>query len=172
MIESILITLIVGIFAGTLLAFLCFRARAELMARRLGDEIGERMFQDKRADLESLFEEKFRAELSRWKVETERGLRRDALDKSRAVLKGRLAEQMAPVLPGFGYDPSDARFIGTPVDYVVFDGYTRTKEGTGDTNVSVVLLEVKTGGSRLTRGERLIEEAINAKRVRFETLRM
>ena len=43
---------------------------------------------------------------------------------SRAVLKGKMAEQFAPILPEFQYLPSDAKFLGDPVDYVVFDGYT------------------------------------------------
>ena len=43
--------------------------------------------------------------------------------KSRAVLKGTLAEQLAPIFKIFGYNPSDAQFFGDPVDYVIFDGY-------------------------------------------------
>jgi len=41
---------------------------------------------------------------------------------SRSTLKGRIDEQMAPVLPGFLFNPTDARFIGTPVDYIILDG--------------------------------------------------
>ena len=46
--------------------------------------------------------------------------RRDAIGRSRAVLGGRFTEQMAPYLPEFRYDPTEARFIGSPVDLVVF----------------------------------------------------
>ena len=28
----------------------------------------------------------------------------------------------------FGYDSSDARFIGNPVDYIIFDRYTAVRE--------------------------------------------
>ena len=48
--------------------------------------------------------------------------RRDAIGRSRAVLGGRFTEQMAPYLPEFRYDPTEARFIGSPVDLVVFPG--------------------------------------------------
>ena len=36
--------------------------------------------------------------------------RNRSLDGSRAVIKGKIAEQLAPVLPNFKYLPSDARF--------------------------------------------------------------
>jgi predicted Holliday junction resolvase-like endonuclease len=54
--------------------------------------------------------------------------RNRSLDGSRAVIKGKIAEQLAPVLPNFKYLPSDARFIGDPIDYVVFNGYTDIKD--------------------------------------------
>ena len=43
MMESIVI-IIVGIFIGILFAFFYFRAKVESMARRLGEEIGQRVF--------------------------------------------------------------------------------------------------------------------------------
>ena len=39
-----------------------------------------------------------------------------------------MAEQMAPLLPGFAYLPADARFLGDPIDYVIFDGYSAVKD--------------------------------------------
>src|SRR5438067_497737 len=47
-----------------------------------------------------------------------------SVDQSQSTLKGQIAEQMAPVLPGFSYLPADARFLGEPIDYVVFNGRT------------------------------------------------
>jgi len=55
--------------------------------------------------LEKLFEEKYRVKLEEWKIEVERKLREDALAKSRAALKGKLAEQLAPMFAIFGYNP-------------------------------------------------------------------
>src|SRR5882724_11599495 len=51
-----------------------------------------------------------------------RGARKDSVERSRSTLKGQIAEQMAPLLPGFPFLPADARFLGDPVDYVVFKG--------------------------------------------------
>ena len=53
-----------------------------------------------------------------WMADAEKRIRRDTLGKSRAVLKGKIAEQLAPLLPGFDYNPADARFIGSPIDYI------------------------------------------------------
>lgn len=96
-----------------------------------------------------------------------RRARKDAIAGSRATLYGQLSEQLVPLLPEFDYALEDARFLGAPVDYLVFDGY-----GDPDAEVSVIFVEVKTGNARLSRGERRIRDAVRAGRVRFETLRV
>src|SRR6478672_1494961 len=99
-------------------------------------------------------------------------VRNRSLDGSRAVIKGKIAEQLAPVLPNFKYLPSDARFIGEPVDYIVFNGYTDIKDNGGDeSNLEVVILDIKTGQSSLSQLQQAIARAINAGRVRFEVVR-
>lgn len=96
-----------------------------------------------------------------------------SVNTSRAVLKGKMAEQLAPILPQFEYLPSDAKFLGDPVDYVVFDGYTALRDGEGKAEeISVVLIDIKSGSARLTKGQVAIAEAIKAGRVRFETVRI
>ena len=100
-------------------------------------------------------------------------VRRNSVDRSRAVLKGKMAEQMAPLLPGFTYWPADARFLGDPIDYVVFDGYSACKDNhTDGSDIEVVILDIKQGKSRLTREQRRIAEAVAAGRVRFEVVRV
>lgn len=96
-----------------------------------------------------------------------------SVNTSRAVLKGKMAEQMAPIMPEFQYLPSDAKFLGDPVDYVVFDGYTDLREGQGRAeDIEVVLIDIKSGGARLTKGQQAIAKAIANGRVRFETIRI
>ena len=94
--------------------------------------------------------------------------RLDAVKRSRSVLAGKSAEQLAPLLPEFSerFEPSEARFLGAPVDYVIFDGL-----GSGLLR-EIVLVEVKTGKSRLTPNEREVEQAISEGRVRFEVIRL
>ncbi|WP_425916404.1 Holliday junction resolvase-like protein [Acinetobacter sp. TSRC1-2] len=96
-----------------------------------------------------------------------------SVNTSRAVLKGKMAEQMAPIMPEFQYLPSDAKFLGDPVDYVVFDGYTDLRDGEGRAeDIEVVLIDIKSGGARLTKGQQAIAQAISDGRVRFETVRI
>lgn len=96
-----------------------------------------------------------------------------SVNTSRAVLKGKMAEQLAPIMPQFEYLPSDAKFLGNPVDYVVFDGYTDLRDGEGrPEDIEIVLIDIKSGGARLTKGQVAIAQAIQAGRVRFETVRI
>lgn len=96
-----------------------------------------------------------------------------SVNTSRAVLKGKMAEQFAPILPEFQYLPSDAKFLGDPVDYVVFDGYTDLRDGQGKVDdVEIVLIDIKSGGARLTKGQQAIAQAIQQGRIRFETIRI
>ena len=96
-----------------------------------------------------------------------------SVNTSRAVLKGKMAEQLAPIMPEFQYLPSDAKFLGDPVDYVVFDGYSDFRDGEGEAeDIEVVLIDIKSGGARLTKGQQAIARAVQEGRVRFETIRI
>jgi predicted Holliday junction resolvase-like endonuclease len=85
------------------------------------------------------------------------------LKQSRAVLGGLVSEQMAPLLPGFPFDPGDCRFVGKPVDFIVFRGMNKKQIS------EVIFLEVKSGVSRgLSEPERKLRDAIQSGRVRWE----
>ena len=99
--------------------------------------------------------------------------RRESVERSRSSLKGQIAEQLAPLLPGFLYLPADARFLGDPIDYVVFNGYSNLRdEGPGSEPLEVVLLEVKQGSSALSPFQRSIARSVEEGRVRFEVCRI
>jgi predicted Holliday junction resolvase-like endonuclease len=105
----------------------------------------------------------------------ERGLseaRRESVLKSRSSLKGQIAEQMAPLLPGFRYPPADARFLGDPIDYVVFNGCSDARDRGVEEGLEIVLLEVKQGSSSLSPLQRRIGRSVQEGRVRFEVLRI
>lgn len=95
-----------------------------------------------------------------------RRARGEALKKSGAVLKGQAAEQLAPLTGEFPYLPADARFLGSPIDYLIFEGLSEGQE------VEVVFLEVKTGGSKLSARERRVREAVENGRCRWQELRL
>jgi len=85
--------------------------------------------------------------------------------QSRAVTTGKIAEQLAPHFPSFPLNPREARFLGSPVDFVVFDGLE-------DGEVRrVVFVEVKTGAATLTTRERLVRDAVRAGRVEWLEVR-
>ena len=80
---------------------------------------------------------------------------------------------MAPLLPGFQYLPADSRFLGNPIDYVVFNGYTALCDADAHPqDVEIILLDVKQGRSQLTAEQRAIAEAVEAGRIRFEVSRV
>jgi predicted Holliday junction resolvase-like endonuclease len=104
-------------------------------------------------------------------AEQESSIRKDAADRSRYVLKGKIGEHIVPLLRNvFRYDPADARFIGAPIDYLIFDGYSEVKDTGSDRPITVVLADIKTGNAVLNKTERRIKEAVEAGRVKWETI--
>ena len=101
-----------------------------------------------------------------WKAKHTVAIRHDAVLRSQAVTVGKVSEQLLPYLPGFRFNPKDARFLGSPVDLVVFDGLDE-----GELR-GVWFLEVKTGNAVLSGRERQIRDAILEKRVGWDELRL
>jgi predicted Holliday junction resolvase-like endonuclease len=118
------------------------------------------------------FKTRISFEVQRYIQENEERIRRETLERSRAVLKGKIAEQIATILPEFPYNPADCRFIGNPIDYIVFDGYTKIKdEGKG--KLQIVFLDVKKGEkAELTREEKAIKDCVEKRNVKWETLKI
>jgi predicted Holliday junction resolvase-like endonuclease len=91
--------------------------------------------------------------------------RKTAISQSRAVLGGKFTEQMVPFFPDFKYDPTEVRFIGSPIDMVVFPGLAA-----GDPQ-EVVILEIKTGKSaQLTPQQKKIRQLIEDGMVRWDEI--
>lgn len=106
------------------------------------------------------------AELEEWKRTTEESVRKDAISRSRSVTTGKVTEQMVPYFTEFPFNPKDARFIGSPIDFVVFDGLSdgEIKE--------LVVVEVKTANAVLTKREKQVRDAIDSGRVKWKELRL
>jgi predicted Holliday junction resolvase-like endonuclease len=101
-----------------------------------------------------------------WRAKHAGAIRADAVARSLAVTVGKVSEQLVPYLPGFGYNPKDARFLGSPVDFVVFDGLD------AGALRRVVFLEVKTGAAALSTRERQVRDAIESGRIAWDELRV
>ncbi|MBI2103200.1 hypothetical protein HYT55_05130 [Candidatus Woesearchaeota archaeon] len=93
-----------------------------------------------------------------WEAQIEE-IRKDAIKRSRAVLGGQFSEQLAPYLPDFPFSPTECRFIGKPVDFIVFKGMD------GKTIEEVVFVEVKSGKATLSSSERVLRDVVREKRV-------
>lgn len=99
----------------------------------------------------------------------EEGIRRDAISRSARTLSGKTLEKLVPFLERFGHDPHDVRWIGDPIDLVVFDGYSES----GRKNVDgVTFVEVKSGNSELHTGQKSVRDAVEKRRVRWEEFRI
>jgi predicted Holliday junction resolvase-like endonuclease len=95
-----------------------------------------------------------------------------AARRSRAVLRGQITEQVVPMFDDFPYDPGDARFIGKPIDFIVFDGYCEVDDGHLEHLREIVFVEVKTGGAALNGVERRIKQCVEQGRVRCEVIEL
>lgn len=93
--------------------------------------------------------------------------RADAVKRSRAVLSGQMAEQIAPFLPGFPCNPADVRFVGKPVDFIAFPG-----AADGNTINEILLIEVKSGSSALSEREKEIRAAVESGHIRYVEYRI
>ncbi len=92
--------------------------------------------------------------------------RADAIARSRAVLAGQFSEQLAPYLPDFPFSPTECKFIGKPVDFLVFHGLDE-KNVTG-----VSFVEVKSGKSKLSGTESSLKDAIINGKVNWHEYRV
>ena len=101
-------------------------------------------------------------EAAEWESVKLEAIVKTRLKQSRAVLGGLVSEQISPLLPGFPFDPGDCRFIGKPVDFIVFSGMNKQDIS------EVIFLEIKSGVSKnLNPQEARVKEAVLAGRVRW-----
>lgn len=145
--EGVLIT--VGIIL--IVTLLCFIGYYKQRIRDLRDE-----FQMELETLEEDYEQTLDKEIEK------------ALNKSKTVIRGSVSEEFAPLLKGFPYQMSDCKFSGQPLDYVVFNGMSGLRDDK-EGKIEIVFADVKSGKATLNTVQRRIRDAINEKRVRFET---
>lgn len=93
-------------------------------------------------------------------------IREDAIKQSRAILAGQFSEQLAPYLPDFPYSPSEARFVGKPIDFIVFKGLDNKSPE------EIVFVEVKSGKAQNSAVEKKLKEVIEQKKVSWKEYRI
>jgi len=99
--------------------------------------------------------------------------RTNAVDISRSTIKGKVGEQMSPLLPEFysKYEPADARFLGSPIDYVIFKNMSKFDNKEKREPIEIVLLDVKTGKPDLKPIQNAVKKAVEEGRVKFDVIK-
>jgi|GEM_PF-6887858 len=80
--------------------------------------------------------------------------------KSGEVVLGQIAEQLAPFTKHFKYEPYKVKFLGQPIDYIYFG------------EDKIVIIEVKSGNSKLTPKQIKIKNLVKNKQVFWEEFRI
>jgi predicted Holliday junction resolvase-like endonuclease len=142
------------------------QAQINNLAQRQYTAWREREVQTIREELHKTIMEQARNAFQQWQADTEANIRADAIRRSSAVVSGKVTEHLTPYLGVFPYNPKDARFLGAPIDLIVFDGMS------DDDLRQIVFLEVKTNTSTLSPRERRIRDAVQAGRVAWREFRV
>ena len=147
-----------------LIRFYQLRSQMSDRAQQLFSDWRNRDTANLRSELWHAAQAESGANFERWKLESEANIRADAVRRSTSVVIGKVTEHLAPYISDFPYNPKDARFLGTPVDLIIFDGMCE------DNLREIVFLEVKSASSTLTTRERRIRDAVIEKRIQWREL--
>lgn len=158
--SEVLVWLVIGAIVAIIVAYVAGKSSGK-EEREAEFSAARQSYETKVTALQQTFDARLKAVPSEWRdkyhqellqlraefAEAEKEIRRSALDASRRTLIGKFIEQFVPFLPHAKLYPSDMRFIGGPIDYIVFDGLHQ------DQVERIVFLEVKTGAGALTKRE-------------------
>jgi predicted Holliday junction resolvase-like endonuclease len=109
---------------------------------------------------------KFEHRVEEFLRQEEERIRRDAIERSARTLSGKTLERFVPFLEKFSYDAHDVRWLGDPIDLIIFDGYAEKNPK------KIVFCEVKSGESKLTDGQKKIKELVENRKVEWEEFRV
>jgi predicted Holliday junction resolvase-like endonuclease len=98
-----------------------------------------------------------------WLITGEKELRKDAVNRSMGVNFGKITEHLLPFSEHLKqFNPRDIRFIGSPIDLIIFDGITAKRN-----IIDIYIVEIKTGTGQLNKRQRVIRDAIAGNRVKW-----
>ena len=116
---------------------------------------------EKNIELEATFNSKIKDAVEK--------ARADSIKRQRSILKGQATEQLAPYINS-KYNPKDYKFIGDPIDYIIFNGMSNIKEKDDEIN-KIILMDIKTGKSQLNRVQKAVKKCIEAGNIEFQIYR-
>jgi predicted Holliday junction resolvase-like endonuclease len=169
MLEEIVIGILIIILIGITIIYVRLLLRVEERARKIHETWKEQDLTDMHSRLQTQTTHTIKREVDlqsrEWKGKEEERIRQDAIRRSQEVIHGKVTEHLIPFFPSFPWNPSDARFLGSPIDFVVFDGLSEgnLKE--------IVLVEVKSGNSKsLTSRERAVRQCVTRGDITFQII--
>lgn len=115
--------------------------------------------EQKRVELEEALKKK-QEELLKRQERADIGAEKKAIE----VGIGKIIEKVLPSYRNFSMTATDCRFLGEPIDMIVFDGVSD-----GMIN-KITFLDVKTGNAALNKHQRLVRDAIEDQKVKFEVI--
>lgn len=141
------------------------KGNVEDRSRYLFEDWKQRELSQIRVELDQQSNKNAQLLFQEWAKKEEERIRKDAINKSKSVIIGKVTEHLVPFFPGFKYNPKDVRFIGTPIDILIFDGLD---EG----NIRKIIFgEIKTGKyGNLTPREKSVKKAIENKNIDHEVI--
>lgn len=77
---------------------------------------------------------------------------------------GKIIEKILPAHKNFTITSSDCRFLGEPIDMIVFDGVSENKIK------HITFLDVKTGEASLNKHQRLVRDAVQDHNVEWKVV--
>jgi len=80
--------------------------------------------------------------------------------KQSEVRLGQVSEHFAPLLKDFPYDSKNVRFLGSPIDFVVFE-FEQEK---------IVFIEFKTGNSKESSRQKTVRKIIESGNVEYKLM--
>ena len=171
MIEWAILSILLGALFLVLYLYIRQGSRIESRAREIFEtwraREQETVSRWQTGELERLSDEKAKVLFEGWRTHEEEAIRTDAIRRSESVTRGKITEHLVPFFPRFPYDPRDARFLGSPVDLIIFDGLS---EGTIR---EIVFAEIKTSRNpSLSRREREVRACIGERRVSYTMLQV
>lgn len=119
------------------------------------------------------WEAKFDQRINEWKEKEEKRIRDDAIRRSVSTRVGKYMDRLAPILTNFEHDPRDVRWLGDPIDLIIFEGYGNSKDSKNIEDFNkIVICDVKTGKAGFTKEEKRIRELIEKKEIEWEEFRV
>jgi predicted Holliday junction resolvase-like endonuclease len=98
-----------------------------------------------------------------WKITETQKIRKESVNKSMGTNYGKITEHLLPFSDYLKqFNPRDIRFIGSPVDLMIFDGITLKKD-----IIDIYFVEIKTSKGQLSPKQKKIGEAISKGRIHW-----